>query len=44
MNENDDWVLDSEGYGHGPIVDWSGIIICGVIAAVTAFATLMLLC
>ena len=43
MNENDDWVLDSEGYGRGLIIDWSGIIICGAIATITAFATLMLI-
>lgn len=43
MNEDDDWVLDSEGYGCSSIVDWSGIIICGAIAAVTAFVTLALI-
>lgn len=42
--EDEEWVLDDERhYGNRPIVDWSGIIICGAIALVTAFATLALI-
>lgn len=41
--ENEDWTLDDERYEHSPIVDWSGLIICGAIAAITAFATLALI-
>lgn len=42
-HENEDWTLDDERYNNSPIVDWSGIIICGAIAAATAFATLALI-
>lgn len=42
-HSNEDWTLDDERYDHSPIIDWSGIIICGTIAIITAFATIALI-